>query len=151
MATKQRVGADINAIQQSASIGLNPGLTPSWTSRLSNWNITLTKENDGINPALAVVSSTAQPPQYTRVVFNYTTGNIAVVTDELTAKVKSEGDALELAHRYDMQLKFYSEDLQRAFYKVRPGTDIIELKGMMIETGESGVIVDIMEHEFVPY
>lgn len=134
----------------TATVGLNSEVDPSWSNQLSNWNITIPSTNTITNTVAVIESSTASVPPPTRVVFNYSTGNLAVVTNELSIKARSNNDALALALQYNMKLKFFSDGLQRAFYEVDMDVDIINLKTTLMQSGLTEVIIDIMENEAVP-
>lgn len=136
----------------SQTINLNPGIdsNSNWTHKIANWNLSVPRESQVINPGLSMASETVGTVEPPKVVFNYTTGNIAILTNELSVKTRDRAQAQAIASSHNLTLSFYSEVIKRAFYVAPTGIDMIGLANQINISEGLEVIIDIVEHEVVP-
>lgn len=123
-----------------------------WSDNLSEYKINIKKPGSQTRSSTFFADLFApEETTYSKVVFNYMTGEVAVITNELSVIMDSTTTPEEIANTAGISLKFYHDGMKTAFYEARDGTNMVDLRNeIMNYVGVKSVILDIFENEVVP-
>lgn len=136
-------------------VSLNGYQSGGWKNSIAGFNINI-DEPQASNPFSGSsinytnsFSNDASPES--RVVYNYITGDIGVITNELAVIIDSSISPEEIASMANIKLKFYFDGIKTAFYEADDNTNMVSLMNEILNyVGVKRVLLDIMENEAIP-
>lgn len=109
---------------------------------IGEFSITLPSESGGSSSIFGVAASGSNLPPYA--VYNLSTSSIGIMTNRISLTVSS-ADLSKITSKYPLELSFYSEALNTAFFSTT--SDPLEfINALKAETSVSDVNMEIIEY-----
>lgn len=124
-----------------------------WNASFGGYTIKIEKPSLAKSTTGSVIgfSNAVSTTDTSRVVYNYVTGDIGVITNELAVSLNGTTSPDEVAIKAKLKLKFYFKGIKTAFYVAPEGTDMVSKSNEISKfNGVKSVFIDIMEHEIIP-